>query len=211
MSIVEMRTGLTGKIAIVVMILMSIAIGLYAVSFQAGFSGNPAFHLRFDKMPVFTGMHITGGAVVLLLGGFQFVEALRRNYRQLHRWMGRIYLSFVLIGGIGGLMMAPVSDGGLVAHFGFGTLAVLWLYSGSQAYFAIRRGDVATHRAWMMRNYAMTFGAVTLRIYLGFFGLAGVPFSESYPVVAWVSWVPNLIFVEWFLLSTAAKRSAVQN
>jgi hypothetical protein len=63
----------------------------------------------------------------------------------------------------------------------------------------------------MMRNYAMAFGAVTLRIYLGVFGAVGVPFIESYPVVAWIAWVPNLIFVEWFLLTRAANRLAVQN
>ena len=45
----------------------------------------------------------------------------------------------------------------------------------------------------------MTFGAVTLRIYLGLFALAGVPFEEAYPAVAWLAWVPNLLLVEWFL------------
>ncbi|MFT5012978.1 MAG: putative membrane protein [Patiriisocius sp.] len=193
------------------MILLSVAIGLYAIAFQARLVGNPVFHMHFDEMPIFTGMHVIGGAVVLLLGGFQFVESLRRSYPRLHRWMGRSYLSFVLIGGIGGLVMAPFSDGGLVGHFGFGLLAVLFLFSGAQAYIAIRRGDVATHKVWMMRNYAMAFGAVTLRIYLGVFGAVGVPFIESYPVVAWIAWVPNLIFVEWFLLTRAANRLAVQN
>lgn len=200
------RRATVSKIALVMMILGSIAIGLYAVVFQLRLSGNPKFHLRFDEMYVFTSMHVIGGAIVLLVGGFQFIPAIRQNYPQVHRWMGRLYLSFVLIGGIAGLVMAPVSDGGLVAHFGFGVLAVLWLFSGGQAYAAIRRGDVASHKMWMMRNFAMAFGAVTLRIYLGLLAAAGVPFSEAYPLVAWISWVPNLIFVEWFLVRQARKQ-----
>ena len=50
-----------------------------------------------------------------------------------------------------------------------------------------------------MRNFAMAFGAVTLRIYLGLFALAGIPFEESYPAVSWLAWVPNLLMVEWYL------------
>ena len=152
-------------------------------------------------------MHVIGGGIVLLAGGFQFWQGLRLRLPRVHRWTGRVYLSFVLIGGIGGLILAPNSDGGLVANFGFGTLAVLWLFSGYQAYVSIRRGDIAAHRAWMMRNYAMAFGAVTLRIYLGMFQIWDVPFDEAYPVTAWISWVPNLIMIEWYLALRATNAS----
>lgn len=62
----------------------------------------------------------------------------------------------------------------------------------------------------MMRNFTMAFGAVTLRIYLGIFSASGVPFQESYPVVAWLSWVPNLLIVEWVLLRTGMDRTKAQ-
>ena len=91
---------------------------------------------------------------------------------------------------------------------GFGMLAVVYLFSGAVAFKAIRQGDVATHKEWMMRNFSLAFGAVTLRIYLGFFAVAGVPFHESYPVVAWIAWVPNLILVEWYLALTRKKWAA---
>jgi uncharacterized membrane protein len=195
-------------------VLSSVMIGIYALAFQARLVGAPTFHARFDEMPLFTAMHVVGGGIVLLVGGFQFVAGLRQKHPQLHRWMGRLYLSFVLIGGVGGLVMAPVSDGGLVGHYGFGLLAVLWLYSGWHAYAAIRRGDVETHKAWMLRNFSLAFGAVTLRVYMGLFFAAGVPFDEFYPLMAWVSWVPNLILVEWYLTLKSEKarqsRSAVQ-
>lgn len=193
----------TRSAGMTLMILTSIAIAMHAFGFLLQLSGSPEFHARFDTVPIAATMHLVGGGIVLLVGGFQFLSGLRRVRPVIHRWMGRLYLAFVAIGGVGGLILAPQSDGGLVAHFGFGLLAVLWLFSGWQAYAAIRAGDIANHRAWMMRNFAMTFGAVTLRIYLGLMTASGIPFEEAYPVVAWISWVPNLVLVEWFLVLKA--------
>lgn len=184
---------------LILMTIMSIAIGLYAFGFQAGMTGDPTFHVRFDEMPIASTLHVVGGGFVLLVGALQFWPSLRRGYPAAHRWIGRFYLTFVMIGGIGGLILAPVSDGGVVAHFGFGMLAVLYLFSGVRAYLAIRARDTRTHQEWMMRNFAMAFGAVTLRIQLGLFAVAGVPFVEAYPAVSWLAWVPNLLLVEWWL------------
>jgi len=115
--------------------------------------------------------------------------------------MGRVYLTAVLIGGTGGFMLATMAVGGLVARVGFVLLAALWLYSGTQAYLAIRRGDVENHRQWMVRNFSLTFAAVTLRIHLGILTAGfGYSFDEAYPTVAWLSWVPNLVIAEWFLV-----------
>ncbi|MMZ69505.1 hypothetical protein D1872_323530 [compost metagenome] len=53
----------------------------------------------------------------------------------------------------------------------------------------------------MTRNYALTFAAVTLRIYLPvsmlIFGLEH--FNDYYRVIAWLSWIPNLIVAELIL------------
>ena len=76
---------------------------------------------------------------------------------------------------------------------GFATLALAWLYTGWKAYSAIRAGDVASHRAWMLRNFALTTAAVTLRIYLPASMLAGIPYEVAYAAIAWLCWVPNLL------------------
>ena len=187
--------------------MLSVAIGLYAFAFQMGFTGSGDLQQRFAIMPIPAGAHVVGGGVVLIIGGFQFWSRLRRAQPNLHRWLGRIYLTFVLFGGFAGLYLAPQSDGGVVAHFGFGMLAVVWLFSGWQAYAAIRRRDFVNHQAWMTRNFALAFAAVTLRIYLGFFEAADVPFEHAYPTVAWISWVPNLILVEWYFATVGLKQA----
>jgi uncharacterized membrane protein len=107
----------------------------------------------------------------------------------------------VLCGGVGGLGLATISHGGPPTHTGFALLGVLWLYSGARAYQAIRRGDVVGHRRWMIRNFALTFAAVTLRLQLGLFtGVLGWPFNAVYLTIAWSCWVPNLVLAEWWIL-----------
>ncbi len=53
---------------------------------------------------------------------------------------------------------------------------MFWLYTGAQAYLSIRRRDVVAHRRWMIRNYALTFAAVTLRLELGLLQVSGLNF-----------------------------------
>ena len=64
---------------------------------------------------------------------------------------------------------------------------------------AIRRGDVPAHRRWMLLNVALTFAAVTLRIYLGLVFANRVPFELFYPWVSWLCWVPNLLLMAAYL------------
>ena len=51
----------------------------------------------------------------------------------------------------------------------------------------------------MIRNYALTFAAATLRIELVALLMSGVSFTVAYTTVAWSSWVPNLLVVETWL------------
>lgn len=141
--------------------------------------------------------HVFGALFALLLGPWQFSTRLRAARPTLHRWMGRAYLAIgVFIGGLAGLYMAFHAFGGLAAQSGFGLLAVLWLYTGMRAYSAIRKGDVTSHRRWMVRNFALSFAAVTLRLWLPGSVASGIAFEVAYPVIAWACWVPNLIVAE---------------
>ena len=153
--------------------------------------------------------HIVAGGLALVAGPFQFWRGLRDRHRSVHRGIGRTYLAAVAIAGVSGLVMAPFSEAGFAGFFGFGTLAFLWLATGWQAYRAIRRRDVASHRAWMMRNFALTYAAVTLRLWLGVLitvqALPGgdfdfeAAFANAYAVVPFLAWLPNLVVAEWLI------------
>lgn len=154
-------------------------------------------------------VHIAGGATALVLGALQFWRGLRTRLPNVHRWTGRVYLVAVGLGGAAGLVISFFSPAGWVGLFGFGTLAVLWLLTGWRAYRAIRRGDVATHQSWMMRNYALTFAAVTLRLWLPLLLLLplwlGMPWefdaawANAYAAVPFLAWMPNLLVAEWLI------------
>lgn len=51
----------------------------------------------------------------------------------------------------------------------------------------------------MIRSFALTASAITLRIYLGLGTALQIPFEDSYPAIAWLCWVPNLIAAELYL------------
>jgi uncharacterized membrane protein len=144
--------------------------------------------------------HALTGLVALAIGPFQFLASLRQRQPRLHRLLGRTYLLAILFSGLSGLWLAFCTVGGFAATSGFLVLSVGWLLTGSLALRAALRRDFAAHRAWMMRSYALTFAAVTLRIYLGLGVAAGIPFAEIYATAAWMSWVLNLVVVEWWLL-----------
>jgi uncharacterized membrane protein len=145
--------------------------------------------------------------LTLALGPFQFLPRLRNRHQNVHRWMGRFYLFGVLAGGVGGLYLALFSYGGLITHLGFGALAVLWLATGLLAYRAIRARRIEVHRQWMTRNFALTFAAVMLRLWIPASEAAGISFDVAYPVVAWLCWVPNLVVAEGLFL--AARRGKI--
>jgi hypothetical protein len=141
--------------------------------------------------------HIYGSSVALLLGPMQLLPWLRERSPRWHRRAGRVYLLMgVGVGGLAGLWMAMSAFGGLVSQSGFAALGVLWLLSGWRALAAARARRFDEHRVWMIRNFALTFAAVTLRVQLGLCGAAGLAFASFYPVLAWSSWAPNLVAAE---------------
>jgi uncharacterized membrane protein len=148
-------------------------------------------------------LHIAGGMGALLAGPWQFSLRLRQRSLSLHRWLGRYYLLSVALGSIAGLAMAIVSEEGLPTHLGFGTLAVLWFATGLQAYRKIRAGGIEAHRRWMVRNFALSLAAVTLRneLPLMLFALHW-SFHVSYITVSWLCWIPNLLVAEWMIRRT---------
>lgn len=183
------------------MTVLAAMISLYAFAFfLVPAFGAGEIKARFLAAPLAGYSHVLGGAVALLIGPFQFSARLRARRLSVHRWAGRVYLLAVLASGLAGLYLATVALGGPSARVGFGMLAVLWLFSGAMAYVSIRSGRRSQHRRWMMRNYALTYAAVMLRILIPSYAAAGYGFELSYPVIAWACWVPNLIFVEWVLI-----------
>jgi uncharacterized membrane protein len=144
-------------------------------------------------------VHIAGAATALLLAPVQLASRVRALAPRLHRVSGRIVIAGMLVGGVAGLALAPVNYAGAVGALGFGTLAVLSLAFPVLGLLAIRRGDVAVHRRWMLRSFGAIYAGVTLRLWLSVLATVLGEFDLAYSLVPFLAWVPNLLVVEWVL------------
>lgn len=157
-----------------------------------------AHNLATRQIPLFA--HIIFAPIALLLMPFQFWSRLRNKRPRVHRWIGRAYVFAIIISGAGGLVIAPYTTTGMFAATGFSILAILWIGTTLIAVNHAQNQRIAKHKIWMLRSASLTFAAVTLRLWLPFFFIAtNIDFSVFYPWVAWLCWVPNLIFAELYL------------
>lgn len=181
--------------------LMLLALGVAGYAFWLVLtSARPDFAASlFARHPVGALLHMVCSPVALVVGALQVNRAIRTRHLLLHRWLGRLYVLAVVLGGTSGLSMALEAQGGPVSAWGFGLAAMLWLCSTGAGFLAMRRGDRTAHRDWMLRSYALTMAAITLRLYIPASLMAGLPFEDAYRAIAWLSWVPNLLVAEWLI------------
>jgi len=144
-------------------------------------------------------MHATVAATALLLAPLQFWANLRARRPTVHRWVGRLYVSGCLVGAATGLVLAFGASTGAVSTAGFGALALAWGVATTQGWRLARRRDFVAHRKWMIRSFALTFAAVTLRVYLPLAQLLPVDFADAYRAISFLCWVPNLLVAEAYL------------
>ncbi|MDT8999516.1 DUF2306 domain-containing protein [Paucibacter sp. APW11] len=168
---------------------------------------NPTMRANFEHNWLGIYTHVFASSLALLLGPLQFSARLRAARPRLHRWLGRTYLGVGIgLGGLAGLYMAAHAYGGFWARSGFALLALAWLYTGWQAYSAARARDISSHRRWMLRNFALTLAAVSLRVLIPLSQIGGIPFSLAYPAIAWLCWVPNALLAEALLRRQSSQR-----
>jgi hypothetical protein len=138
---------------------------------------------------------------------------LRRHHPAVHRWSGRVY---VFVGvpfvGVASLLISPLSSSGPGTAVSNTLWGLLWLVFTVVGYRMVRQGRYAEHRVWMLRSFALTLAIITNR----FWGVAAtlllLPQLETVfggdetalllvvaPMSSWLSWVVNLLAVEWWI------------
>jgi uncharacterized membrane protein len=173
--------------------LVELAGGPHLITANARITASPA--------PVI--VHIICAVGYAILGAFQFSTALRRHRPGWHRVAGRVLVGLGLAVAFSALWMTqfyPRQPGtGELAYlfrlaFGSGMAASILL-----GFTAIRRGDVAHHRAWMTRAYALALGAGT-QVFTG--GIADAVFGTSAlakDLSLGAGWVINLAVAEYLI------------
>ncbi|MGJ4944043.1 DUF2306 domain-containing protein [Bradyrhizobium sp. HKCCYLS1011] len=180
----------------------------YAALGNVWFGIDPNIKAVILQVPLQALMHMLVAPAALVLGPLQFFPGLRARHPTLHRCSGRVYVLACVIGGTGALATSPFASGGWVAGLGFGILAVLWIGTTMAAWISVVRGRLEWHRLLMRFSYAMTFGAVVLRLQIPIgFALGYGSYSSMSPILAFTSWIPNVLVVALYSTLEARWRS----
>jgi len=170
----------------------------------------PADH-RFAGFPLPLALHIVGATLYALVGAFQFVPRFGRRYPGWHRRAGRILAVAGLVVAGSALWMTLI----YVPQPGTGHLLyLLRLIFGSAmaaclvlGFTAIHRRDIAAHRAWMIRAYAIALAAGTQAFTEG---IGGAIFSAGElqgDLAKGAGWAINLAVAEWVIRRSTTSRT----
>jgi Predicted membrane protein (DUF2306) len=146
-------------------------------------------------------LHIFSSLWLLGSGLTQFSSFLLKRYPSVHRWIGKVYIGIILfVSGPAALIMAYYANGDLIGQISFMTLSILWWWVTFRGYQAIRNEQIKAHGEWMIRSYALTFSAITLRIMQFYFATFTTIDSElAYQIIAFPSWILNILIAEWII------------
>jgi len=163
-----------------------------------------ADNARFHAMPLPVVLHIVAALIYCFAGAFQFAPRFRRRHPRWHRASGWVLVPAGLTVAVSGVWMTltyafPPPDGLAVkierlivgpAMFAAIVLAVL----------AVRARNIAAHRAWMIRAYALGQGAGTQALtQLPWILLIGPTGAVSRAVLMGLAWAINVAFAEWII------------
>ncbi len=160
----------------------------------------PEDSAKYNAVPWVLFLHVLGGLLFGVLGPFQFAGVLKRRFGRLHRLTGRVFVATGLLLALSALrLLWQFPDSGtwilisarLVSGAALGTALVI-------AMLAIRRRDIARHKAWMIRAYAIGMGAATVSFLLfPIFLITGeAPKGYVADLVFVGSWVINIAIAE---------------
>ncbi|WP_198588404.1 DUF2306 domain-containing protein [Geodermatophilus chilensis] len=169
-----------------------------------------ADNARFLASPVPVLVHVVGATVYCLLGALQFAPRFRRRRPGWHRVAGRLLVLCGLAAALSGVWMTlffprpPIDDVLLTPiRLVFGVAMAGCIVLGVAA---IRRRDVAGHRAWMARAYAIGLGAGTqVLTHLPWMLLVDQPSGQPRVLLMLAGWVVNLAVTEWALRRRPAR------
>ncbi len=181
----------------------------------ANFPDAAALDAGFARHRLLTMVHIIPGLLFVVLGPFQFVRTLRSRRPALHRWMGRVILASGMIIGSTALIMSPqMAIGGINETAATMLFATVFLFALIKGFLSIRRGQVAVHREWMIRGFAVGLAVTTVRPIVGVFfatrSLTHLTPHEFFGTAFWLGFTISFIAAEIWINYTRPRIAAAQ-
>ncbi|MFD2940507.1 DUF2306 domain-containing protein [Flavobacterium notoginsengisoli] len=156
---------------------------------------------------VFFYIHVYSAIFVLLSGFTQFNSYLLKKWPLVHRNIGKLYVFTVLfLSAPSGLFIGVFANGGLYSQISFVSLSVLWFYFTLKGLLTIKNKNIKLHKTFMLRSFALTFSAITLRLWKVILVFIFHPSPmDLYQIIAWIGWIPNLLILEYYLYNQSKK------
>jgi hypothetical protein len=160
-----------------------------------------SFEQRYVLFPVPAYLHIVPGIIYIVGGCFQLSRRFRTRHLTTHRRMGRIVLGAGLVSGVFALVFgAPNSYGGFWESVATIVFSSYFLFALGFALRSIVRHDIANHRRWMIRAFAIGLAVGTIRVWVGIFvGLGLLDTQESFAPAFWLAFTMHAIAAELWL------------
>ena len=146
-------------------------------------------------------IHVFTSLFTLIAGFTQFSSYILVYHKKLHKAMGRLYVyAVLLINFPTGFIMAIYASGLWPSKLAFIILDSLWFLFTCKAFITAKQGDFMAHKQYMIRSYALTFSAITLRTWrIIISALIVINPLQLYMIDAWMGFVPNLLLAEWII------------
>ena len=143
-----------------------------------------SFERRYAENPLLFYAHILPGVAFMVLAPFQVSKRVRSGRISRHQRMGRVALGAGLVTGAFALLVGTLLPfGGLAEGSATVVFGIYFLVSLVLAYQAVRSGDIATHRRWMVRAFSVGMAVGTIRILVGISeGFGILSFREAFGV-----------------------------
>lgn len=147
--------------------------------------------------------HILFSIFSLIAGLTQFSAYILKKHPRIHRTMGYVYVADVIcLAGPSGLVMAFYANGTVVSKTSFVLLSLLWIGFTALALIKAIKKEFRAHEAWIIRSFALTLSAITLRLLaLVLPHVVHLDARTEYALIAWLSWILNLLIAEWMIYS----------
>ncbi len=143
-------------------------------------------------------IHVFTSLFTLIAGFTQFSSFLLLHYKNLHKVLGKVYVVAVLcINFPTGFIMAIYASGLWPSKLAFLILDSLWFWFTLKAYQTALQKNFTLHKQFMIRSYALTFSAITLRTWrIILSAIFVISPLHLYMIDAWMGFVPNLLMAE---------------
>jgi hypothetical protein len=152
-------------------------------------------------------IHVYSAIFALIAGFTQFNKFILNRFTAIHKIIGKLYVYVVLfLAAPSGLVIGFYANGGLISKIAFILLSTLWFFFTLQGIISIKNNNSSDHRSFMLRSFALTFSAITLRVWKVILVYLFQPAPmDVYQIISWLGWTLNLLVIEIYIYKKIKK------